>query len=91
MMLTRVLLCLEKQPWVGRLLTCPRTGETNRLVVGDLPALRERILLDHPVDSRILQADDTTDDCGGGQYVMVSRRFYFRTLASHADLSESRF
>ena len=35
-------------------MTCPRTGETDRVVVDNLLTLRERMLLDHLVDSLVL-------------------------------------
>ena len=35
-------------------MTCPRTGETDRVVVDNLLTLRERMLRDHLVDSLVL-------------------------------------
>jgi len=41
------------------------TYETNCLVLGNLPTLREGNSSTTLVDSRIFHADDTKDDCGG--------------------------
>ena len=59
------------------------------MVFEDLPTLRERMLLDHLVDSLVLHTDDTQDACGGKRMAAFTPVLSQDGSASTADLDKS--